>query len=325
MNTVSGAGRGADTARRRFRAWGRRQMYSLFSSLGNLLSHRLGTLMTVLVIGIAMMLPLGLFVTVSNLKAIDLDRDGFASVSVFLQMGIPEQDISSLTSAIDESGLAVVSQAISPEQGLQEFRAQSGFGQGLDAFEENPLPWVLLLSPTGDSASGGVEKLDAWLQQQAGVELVQVDQKWLQRLAGLLALGDAVVSVLTLLFSLAVVVIVANTIRMDVAARSEEIQVLSLVGAGDGFIRQPFLYSGFWYGLLGALLALLLLGLGMLYLQSPLGRLLDAYGSQFQVAGLGVGRTLLVLACGGLLGLLGAGLSVQRYLRQLHRGGLSSL
>jgi len=161
-----------------------------------------------------------------------------------------------------------------------------------------------------------LSSLSGWLAGQEAVDSVQADFKWLQRLAGLLALGDAFVTVLAMLFSLAVVVVVANTIRLDVANRAHEIEVLHLVGASNGFVRQPFLYLGFWYGLLGALLALILLSLCMVYLAHPLERLLAAYGNAFEASGLGLRGGLMVLLSGGLLGLLGAGVSVQRYLRQ---------
>jgi cell division transport system permease protein len=138
----------------------------------------------------------------------------------------------------------------------------------------------------------------------------------------LLELGRAFVTVLTVVFSLAVVVVIANTIRLDVANQAEEIQVLSLVGAGDGFIRQPFLYSGFWYGILGALLALILLSLAIFYRQNPLEHLLHAYGNSFELRGLMGQEAVLVLLTGGLLGFGGAWISVRRYLRELREGGL---
>jgi cell division transport system permease protein len=192
-------------------------------------------------------------------------------------------------------------------------------------FDDNPLPWVLLVTPEpaeGEELRELVGILSAWLQNQPEVDLVQVDFKWLQRLAGLLELGDALISVLTIVFSLAVVVVVANTIRMDVASRAEEIQVLSLVGAGNGFIRQPFLYSGFWYGLLGALLALLLFNLCLYYLRQPLEQLLDAYGNSFVVQNLGGKGVMLTVFAGGLLGFFGAWVSVQRFLREIRRSGM---
>ena len=218
-------------------------MYSFFSSLGTLLSHRVATLMTVLVLGIAMALPLGLYVIVKNLSALDLQQDQGA-ITVFLNNDAGEEQAVSLVGLIDQD-LNASAEAVSPEQGMAEFRAASGFGQALDMFDENPLPWVLLVMPEpgeGEELGELVVVLDAWLQNRPEVDLVQVDFKWLQRLAGLLELGNALASVLTFVFSLAVMVVVANTIRLDVESRAEEIHVLSLVGAGNSFIRQPFLY-----------------------------------------------------------------------------------
>jgi cell division transport system permease protein len=304
--------------RRRIRAWGRRQLYSFFSSLGSLLSHRLGTLMTVLVLGIAMALPLGLYVSVKNMRALDLQQEDWGTITVFLNIGIDGEQATALARRIEMEQNALA-ETISPAEGMEEFRETSGFGQALDMFDENPLPWVLQVTPR-EAGEGGLEKtvtgLGDWLEEQDEVDLVQLDYKWLKRLSGMLQLGDAFVTVLTIMFSLAVVVVVANTIRLDVANRADEIQVLNMVGAGNSFIRQPFLYSGFWYGLLGAGLALVLLNLSMLYLQAPLERLLEAYENTFEVASLGARGSAYVLLAGGLLGFLGAWVSVRRYLRQ---------
>jgi cell division transport system permease protein len=310
--------------RRSSRAWGRRQLFSFFSSLGTMLNHRVGTLMTVLVLGIAMALPLGLYVTVKNLRALDLQQDQWGAITVFLRSDAGEEQAISLSRLIGQE-LNASAEAVSPEQGMEEFRQSSGFGQSLDMFDANPLPWVLLVVPEpaeGEKLDELVAFLDSWLQDRPEVDLVQVDFKWLQRLAGLLELGDALVSVLTILFSMAVVVVVANTIRLDVANRAEEIHVLSLVGAGNSFIRQPFLYSGFWYGLLGALLALLLFNLSLYYLRQPLEQLMDAYGNSFVVQNLDGTGVILTVLTGGLLGLFGAWVSVQRYLRQIRESGM---
>jgi len=310
--------------RRKSRAWGRRQLYSFFSSLGTLLSHRLGTLMTVLVLGIAMALPIGLYVTVKNLRSLDLQQEQWGTITVFLHSSAGENEAMALSRRIGQELNASV-QAVSPEEGMAQFREASGFGQALEVFEDNPLPWVLLVIPApagGVTLSEAVASIEPWLQEQAEVDFVQVDFKWLQRLAGLLELGDAMVSMLAILFSLAVVVVVANTIRLDVSGRADEIQVLSLVGAGNSFIRQPFLYSGFWYGMLGSLVALLLFNLCLHYLRQPLERLLEAYGNSFAVQNLDAAGVLIVLLAGGLLGFVGAGVSVERYLRQIRLGGM---
>ena len=302
----------------RLRAWGRQQLYSFFSSLGSLLSHRLGTLMTVLVLGIAMTLPLGLYVAVQNLDTIDLQEDRWGTITVFLKQEAGDADVNRLAAAI-ETQLDAAVDPVSPALGMEEFREASGFGEALDLFDENPLPWVLHITPRigeGEDLGGVVAESAGWLETQPGVDLVQVDHKWLERLARLLELGQAMVTVLAVVLSLAVVVVVANTIRLDVANRAAEIQVLNMVGAPDGFIRQPFLYSGFWYGLMGALLALLFLHLAFFYLQVPMERLLDAYGNAIEIRGTGLRETVAVLLGGALLGLAGSWIAVRRHLRQ---------
>lgn len=307
--------------RRRLRAWARRQLYSLFSSIGTLFSHKTATLMTLLVLGIAMALPLGLFIVVENLRSIDLKQNEWGSITVFLESGATQEDARQLGQLVEDRGAVI--RLVSPDEGLAEFSESSGFGSAAELFDENPLPWVAVLTPIMEedqSLEIWMNDWQSWLEQRDGVDLVQVDHKWMQRLSGLLEMGRALMSVLTVLFSLAVVVVVSNTIRLDVASRAEEIEVMSMVGANNGFIRQPFLYSGFWYGMLGALLALALLSGALIYLQAPLERLLDAYGNQFALAGLGLQRGALVLLAGGFLGLMGAWVSVQRHLRLMAGG-----
>jgi len=280
--------------------------------------------MTVVVLGIAMVLPVGLLLTLENLRKIDLQQDEWGSLTVFLHMDVTGEQVSGFQESLAQQSVAS-SHAVSPEQGLEEFRQSSGFGAALDVLDSNPLPWIIEVKPDwqdGLALDAQVADLTAWLEQQELVESVVVDSKWLQRLAGLISLGDAFVTVLGLMFSLAVLVVVANTIRLDVGNRADEIEVLSLVGAGPGFIRLPFLYSGFWYGLLGALFALLLLEISLSYLSGPLSRLMDSYGNSFDLSGLSIPQVFLMLGSGGMLGLLGAWVAVQRYLRQLSRDGL---
>jgi len=310
--------------RRRARAWLRRHSYSFFSSLGVLLNHKIGTLMTVVVLGIAMFLPLGLYVTLGNLQGLNLRQDEWSAVTAYFKSGTQGEEVQRVADELEKHLHPESVVIISPAEGMAEFRAASGFGDSLDTLEENPLPWVLQVSPQQGSTEdieGRIRELTGFLQSVDSIEVTQFDYKWLQRLGRMMELGQAAVTVLTLLFGLAVVVVVANTIRLDVASRSEEIEILALVGAGNSFVRQPFLYTGLWYGLMGALLAVVLLALAMLYLSRPLGLLLETYGTLYSLRGLDVGNTIRVLACGGLLGWLGAWIAVQRYLRLLRVGG----
>ena len=310
--------------RRRNRAWLRRHSYSFFSSLGVLLHHRMGTLMTVMVLGIAMFLPLGLYITLTNLESMNLHQDEWSAVTVFFKPGSSSGDVRQVAQDLENRMNPETVVIISPTEGMEDFREASGFGESLDILEENPLPWVMQVSPqpgTTEQTEARVMELTTYLQTLDSVEVTQFDYKWLQRLGRMMELGRASAFVLIILFGIAVVVVVANTIRLDVASHAEEIEILALVGASNAFVRQPFLYTGLWYGLMGGLLAVALLGLTMLYLGRPLGLLLETYGTAFSVRGLGGANTLRVLLSGGFLGWLGAWISVRQYLRRLKVGG----
>jgi cell division transport system permease protein len=311
-------------SKRKNRAWMRRHSYSFFSSLGVLLQHKIGTLMTVLVLGIAMFLPLGLYTTLSNLEGMDLRQDEWSAVTVFLKSGTSESEVKQLAEELDKRIKPEVISLISPAEGMADFREASGFGESLDTLEENPLPWVMQISPgpgSTEEIEASVTRLTSYLETVDSVELTQFDYKWLQRLGLMMELGQAAVLVMILLFGLAVVVVVANTIRLDVASHAEEIEILALVGAGNAFVRQPFLYTGLWYGLMGGALALVLLAMTMFYLGRPLGLLLETYGTAFNMRGLGISNTFWVLVIAAFFGWLGAWISVQRYLRKLKVGG----
>lgn len=310
--------------RRRNRAWLRRHSYSFFSSLGVLLQHKVGTPMTVLVLGIAMFLPLGLYVTLANLDGLNLHQGEWSAVTVYFASGTGEAEVSGVASELETRMQPEKVVIISPAEGLVDFRDASGFGDSLDMLEENPLPWVMqVIPPSGSSEeiAASIGALTTYLQSINSIEVTRFDYKWLQRLGRMLELGEAAVSVLILLFGLAVVVVVANTIRLDVASHADEIEILALVGAGNAFIRQPFLYTGLWYGLMGGLLAIILLYVTLFYLSGPLGLLLETYGTVFTMQGLGGTNALWLLLGGGLLGWSGAWISVQRYLRLLAVGG----
>jgi len=280
--------------------------------------------MTVLVLGIAMFLPLGLYVTLTNLEGMNLRQDEWSAVTVYFKSATTQAQVEQVAQQVKQKLQPEAVLLISPEQGMAEFRETSGFGDSLEILEENPLPWVMQISPQ-NGASGELEQrvneLTAYLRTIDLIEVIQFDHKWLQRLGRMMELGSSAVNMLILLFGLAVVVVVSNTIRLDVASRAEEIEILALVGASNAFVRQPFLYTGFWYGLMGASVAILLLGLSLLYIGQPLALLLETYGTEFNLRGLGINNSLVVLLGGGFLGWLGALISVQRYLRALKVGG----
>ncbi len=323
------ASRGAGTARaavqrrrpaapRRLGAYGVSHVQSLLASLGRMARSPVSTLMTVAVIGIALALPTGLHVLLENVQAVSAGWENSARISLFLQRDLPPDQVRRLEERLRAMpGVATV-ERITPAQALEEFRRLSGFDAALEALGENPLPTVLVVEPRLDFTDPAlVEHLLDRARSLEGVELAQLDMAWVRRLFALMEIGKRGVLVLGALLALAVLLIVGNTIRLAIENRREEIEVQKLIGATDAFIRRPFLYSGLWHGLGGALCAWLLVSLSLALLAGPVRRLTLLYESDQALLGMNAGATLLLLAAGALLGLAGAWLAVGRHLRRI--------
>lgn len=287
--------------------WATRHLQALVAALGRLLRRPLSTLLTTLVIAVALALPAGLWLLVQNARAATGDLATAVQVSAFLKVGTPVARAQELAVAMRaQPGIATVT-LITAEQGLKEFRERSGFGKALDAIEGNPLPHALVIQPTtGQRDAAALDRLREALAVWPEVEIVQADTEWAQRLSALLAVLRTLFLASAVLLGLGVLAVIGNTTRVEIAARLPEIAVTKLVGGSDAFIRRPFLYSGLFHGVLGGLLALGLVAgvLGML--EVPVARLVSLYGGRFQLAGLAAEEMLGVVLAGALLGLIGA-------------------
>ena len=301
-----------------WRGYLRSHAHSLFHSLGRMARAPWTTFMTVAVIGIALALPAGLYVLLQNFQTAGAGWQRDARISLFLHRTLPSEEAAALAERLQGWPEVAAVSLVTPEAALEEFRRLSGFEAALEALGENPLPAVVVVQPRLDARDAArLEVLLERLRRQAGVERAQLDLAWVQRLFALMEIGRRGVLVLGVLLSLAVLLIVGNTIRLAIENRREEIEVQKLVGATDGFIRRPFLYGGMLHGLAGAVLAWLLVQLAVLALAGPVRHLAVLYRSELTLQGLGAGVTLLLLACGALLGLAGAWLAVARHLREI--------
>lgn len=287
-------------------------------SLRRLLKRPLATLATWLVIGIALALPGGLYVALDNLESLGRGWEGATRLSVFLKDDISEAQGRQLADKLrSRSDIAAV-EYLSRDAALAEFRALSGFGEVLDHLERNPLPAVILVQPAGlDLNAEAAQRLLESVQGLPEVERAVLDLEWLQRLFALLDLGRRLATALALLLGVGVLLVIGNTMRLAIEARRDEIQVVKLVGGTNAFVRRPFLYTGLWYGLGGAVVAWLLLAAAAVWLGESVTTLSMLYASDYRLGGLQGGQTATLLVAGCLLGWLGAWLSVGRHLRAI--------
>ena len=284
-------------------------------SLGRLYRNRVASLMTAAVIAIALAMPAGLYLLLDNLERLSGAWDGQASMSIFLKNSVSASAAAQLATSIREWPEVHSVQLVTPDEALQEFSQRSGFANVLDALDENPLPAVLVVVPASDYTDpAAASTLRDRFSRLPETALAQLDLQWVQRLAAILDIARRGILITGCLLALAVLLMIGNTIRLEIQNRHEEILVTKLIGATNGFVRRPFLYCGLWYGILGAIIAWLLVETGFWLLSAPVSNLAGLYQSDFHLETLPF-QLLWVLVTGGMcLGLLGAWLAVGRHL-----------
>ncbi len=295
-----------------------RHVQTLIGSLGRMTRAPFATAMTVTVIGIALALPACLELVVSNARTATGSWGNALDISAYFKADVAVSRVEQLAAALRERPDVAEVQVVTATAALAEFREFSGFGSALDALADNPLPHALIVRPRTDRPSPArIEALKQHLGNWPEVERVQLDTEWVHRFHALLDVLRRVVMLAGVLLAIGVVVIVGNTIRLDIDNRRTEIEVTKLVGGSDGFVRRPFLYGGFWYGLAGGVLAWSLITLGVWLLDGPVARLAGLYGSAFRLTGLDLRGAVTVLGAGALLGWIGSWLAATRHLRSI--------
>jgi cell division transport system permease protein len=295
-----------------------RHLQALFGSLGRLIRAPLATVLTLLVIGVALALPAGLALLVENLRSATGDIDHALDFTVYFKADTPIERVQLLAkNARERNGIASVT-VKTADQALEEFKEASGFGDALTALSDNPLPHHLVVRPA-PTASGPVEieGMRRYFAAFPEVDMVQLDLDWVRRLHSLLDVLRRVLWVVVTVLGLGVLAVVGNTIRLEIQHRRAEIEVTKLVGGSNAFVRRPFLYTGLFYGLGGALLASLIVFGGMVYLDRAVGELSAQYGSRYVMQGLGSRGLGILVGIGAALGWLGAYVSTGRHLRQI--------
>jgi cell division transport system permease protein len=297
--------------------WLLRHLQVLRATFGQMSRAPVTTVLSLLVIAIALALPTGLHVLTDNLSSLTRGWDRGGQISLYLKRDLNDAALRKLTERVRaESDVAVV-EVISREQALAEFKRHSGMGPALEALATNPLPAVLVVHPAPGLAASTVELLRSRLARAPGVELAELDLAWLQRAQALVRLADEALLYLAALFAVAVALIIGNITRLGVLSRQSEIEITLLVGGTPAFVRRPFLYQGALQGLIGAALALALVEAGVLVLDKAARELAQLYHSSFHLTGLDATAALAVLGGGALLGWLGARLAVTLQMRKL--------
>ncbi len=293
--------------------WWQHHLHSVVFSLGRAWRKPWATLLTVMVMALALALPLGMSIALDNLKHFTGSVQQSRDINLFLKTELDSVAARALADELRARDDVAAIQLRTPQEGLDELRENAGLGEAIDALQGNPLPSLLVITPAARTDDA---RLARALESLPQADLVQHDALWRTRLDAWLAFGSRLVQVLSVLLGLGAVLVVGNTVRLDIQARREEIGVLQLLGASDGFIRRPFLYLGAWYGLGAGLVALGLNAAAGAALAAPLAQLSQSYASPFALKGLDLLHSAIVLLAIVVAGWLGAWLVTGHFLRQ---------
>jgi len=304
-------------ARGVFSIWIGRHVSMAGQSLGRLLRQPFASLMIVLVIAVTLALPAALNLIVKNAAAVSGSWDNALDFSVFLSRDLSLDEAQHLAQLIGQRADVANVSLISAQQALEEFKLQSGFGDAMDQLSQNPLPHTLVVRPSAANTTESMVLLREELANLPETDLVQVDTEWVQRFHAILDIVRQAILIGSVLLGTAIIVIIGNTIRLDIQNRREEIEVTKLIGASNAFVRRPFLWTGFWYGLLGGLLAIALVQYGVYLLQPPIARLAGLYQSGVTVLSFDLREIGVIVGVGVLLGLLGSWFAAARHMRRI--------
>lgn len=297
--------------------WVGRHFSTAGQSLARLLRQPFASLMIVLVIAVTLALPAALNLIVKNAAAVSGSWDNALDFSVFLQRDTSESEAEALARLIEERADVNSVRVITAQEALAEFKVQSGFGEAMDQLAQNPLPHTLVVRPSAANTGQVTLVLREELATLPETDLVQVDTEWVQRFHAILDIVREAILIGSVLLGTAIIVIIGNTIRLDIQNRREEIEVTKLIGASNAFVRRPFLWSGFWYGLLGGLLAIGLVQYGVFLLQPPLARLAGLYQSGVDVLSFELAEIGMIIGIGVFLGLTGSWFAAARHMRRI--------
>ncbi|SET42176.1 permease-like cell division protein FtsX [Thalassotalea agarivorans] len=302
----------------RFIAWMLRHAQQSVGSLGDLWRTPFTSVMTILVLGISLSLPASLNLFVKNAERVSSQWESASEISLFLKLSVTDRAAQNLVNRIQLMPEVDSVVFISKEQALEDFKQHSGFGGVLEYLASNPLPATILVTPTQRfSQASAAQELLTKLEGIREVEKGKLDLAWLSRLEAMAKLiEDVVIGVATLL-CLSVILIVSNTIRLQILNQKDAIAVMKLVGATDGFIQRPYLYAGLWYGIIGGLVACLAVEGLRAFLSSAIAHLSAQYDSNFELAGMTLQEISWLILFAIILGWVGSYLSVRKHIREI--------
>ncbi|MEC9374927.1 MAG: permease-like cell division protein FtsX [Pseudomonadota bacterium] len=297
--------------------WMKLHKENCLQALFDLGKQPFNTSLTIVVIAVALALPTSLNILIQNGQNLSGGWEGMRDFSIYLKVGQKIEVAKNLAVELRQIDLIGSVELKTSDDALEEFRDSSGLNDVIDALNNNPLPHTLVIRPKNSTSLEYMESLAEELTSRQEIDIVKLDSQWLERLNAILDFLKRSMGITAAMLLLAVIIIISNTIRLEIQNRSDKIEILKLLGASNGFVRRPFLYIGFWYGAIGSLTSLIFLLAGGFLLSQPLEKIIGLYESQLQLLGLDKWAVLTLIGGGVIAGWGGAYTAVNRHLHKI--------
>ena len=297
--------------------WLEHHIDSFKSSFQRNLANPLSFMFTVCMVAIALSIPISLYILFTSAQQLTQQWDSYKQITLFLIKSISLSEAKKIAGEIDSYEFILRTNVIDKQKALQEFNSQMGLSGITNDLTENPLPHIIIVEPESTAVDiTTLKNLQDKLTEINQVEQVQFDLLWFQRLQSILSVIHRIQWIVSIILIFAIALIIANVIRWEVSARHSEIEIIKLVGASDTYVRRPFLYSGFWLGFCGALLALIIVAISNWLIQLNTTQLALLFDSNFKITSLSVGSVSLITIFMSILGVAASWLAVTHKLKQ---------
>ncbi len=279
--------------------------------LSRMRQNTLSSLLISLVIGVAMCIPALFYVGVDNLSTLTHHMQNDNEISLFLKLDVSSENIEQIEQLLSKHPNIQKHRLVTKEEAWQQLQAKSDTNPAIQELSKNPLPDAFFIQANKVEPEA-LDSLRLELQAIEGVDQAVFNADWTKRLAVLLALGEKIIYFVAALLAIALLVIIGNTVRMQILTQKDEIEVSKLIGATNSFIRMPFLYAGVLYGAFGALFAIVMMASIIMIFNHSVAQLSDLYSSDFRLT---IFDSKLFLSMTGIaifIGWLGSYIAVNR-------------
>lgn len=294
-------------------SWLTAHRMAIATALRRLVRHPFASFFEVFVLGIALSLPVGLFLTIESVRGFASQHPSDPEISVFLDLGATAPVVDGLRKKL-RSLKDVDSVVYVPRQdAAKSLRKSAGLAEVLDALPENPLPDAFVLK-IGRRDALRMESIRAEVSKWPGVATVQADASWTRKVEAALQVARSATLLLGVLFGIASIAVTFNTVRLQMLGHRDEIQLSRLIGATDGFIRRPFVWFGALQGGLGGVAAIAIVAAALQALARPISDFSVAYGTPVALPPLPMDAVGGFLGATTLLGAIAAWIAASRHL-----------